>query len=105
MDKYGQIEYTYLARLVVLENRNISALAEDRQTLLPAVVDTRNRFGHVVLGADNRVHETPARLERIVESGVLLAHLGLIAGEGFGLFVVGPLERGKGFSSEYSQFS
>jgi hypothetical protein len=40
-----------------------------------------------------------------VESGVLLAHLGLVAGEGFGLFVVGPLERGKKFSSEYSQFS
>jgi hypothetical protein len=90
---------------MVFENRNIPSLTEDRETFLPAVVDTRNRLRHVIFGADDRVHGTPARLERIVESGVLLAHLGLVAGEGFGLFVVGPLERGKKFSSEYSQFS
>ena len=62
---------------------------------MPARLDIGNRFGHVVLCADEGVLRTPAGLEGIVEGSVLVIHLSCVTSKGFGLFVVGPLEIGK----------
>jgi hypothetical protein len=82
---------TYSAGLAVLQHSNVSAFTENRKALLPALVALRQRSGNVISGANDRVHRTPARLERLVESSIGLVHLRRISGEGLGLLVVGPL--------------
>lgn len=95
----------YITCFMVSENGNIPSLTEDGKAFLPTSVDIGDWFGEVVLCAHERVHRTPSRLERIVKGSVLVVHLGCITSKGLGLLVVGPLEIGQEFSSEYSQFS
>jgi hypothetical protein len=82
---------TYSPGLAVLQHSNISPFTENRKTLLPALIALRQRSGNVISDANDRIHRTPARLERFVESSIGLVHLRRISGEGLGLLVVGPL--------------
>jgi hypothetical protein len=98
-----ELGVTYVARLVVAHHGDISSLAENRETLLPALVGIWQRL-HVTFGANERIHGTPTRLEGIMESDILGIHLRFVPSEGFGLLVVGPLcMEKKRFSSKGSQ--